>query len=440
MKASQAVAILITLASLLLPLNIRSELIGYGPYCGYYTVDRWGHKVFHTGPYHWFVSDEAAKALEKYKGKPIEITVAEFGPGLKDDPTIAGIKKLAVKGEYTGLILSIATDSAKVVKGEGLKLRLTIENRSDKNVAFHPGILELALVTDSPFSNKDIGYKHPDNISYWYFQAAQMPQDAKKGGVVRVACHPVELGLTAKDIISKGLVIRKPDDERKRDFVEFQPGGKLEIERTIGKELLPDDYEVFLYLDTGNFSHVAGPMSERLPFDVIENKPSVICAKVAPGEDEKTHALYDDDDYQFVFKGFGSGGKKQTPGLHVFSKKSKTWVRIDKVSTKGGTFGRSPTFDECKAAGKLYPSVGWNYSKLAEQDYAQLPLHTSGSILFPDKVTRDKEAGEISLHFSSNWEIKGVETILKFKESDLQKAFEDAAADGKDEKRPTDEE
>ena len=42
------------------------EPLGPGIYYRYTTTDRWGHRVFHAGPYHPFLSDEMVNELEKY--------------------------------------------------------------------------------------------------------------------------------------------------------------------------------------------------------------------------------------------------------------------------------------------------------------------------------------------------------------------------------------
>ncbi|MFT5469279.1 MAG: hypothetical protein ACI8UO_004397 [Verrucomicrobiales bacterium] len=61
-----------------------------------------------------------------------------------------------------------------------------------------------------------------------------------------------------------------PNAQKAGERILLAPDGSYEAEITVGQELLPDDYEVFFYLATGNLSSLPGPMSARLSFDVIE--------------------------------------------------------------------------------------------------------------------------------------------------------------------------
>ncbi len=252
--------------------NALSEEASRGPHYGYYAVDRWGQKVFHVGPYHMFVSDEAARDLEKYKGRPVEIKATDVSQPINPGgDLIMGIEKVSEKGVYIGLKLSLEAESAKIARGEGLKLRLKISNRSEEAITVHPALLAMVLVTNSPFSGKDIGYKDPEDCAYWYHQETYRTLDSKKA-LLRVACREVNLSWTAEELIEKGEKIQRSDEEGKGDYIVIESGGKLKDEQVVGKELLPDDYEVFFYLSRGNFSHTAGPMSERVQFDVLKKE------------------------------------------------------------------------------------------------------------------------------------------------------------------------
>jgi len=264
------------LALLTITFNAQPELLGRGTYYGYFTVTRWGQKVFHLGPYHLFVSDEAAQVLEEYRGKPLEMKISKLsqpinpGAGLVEE-----IADVSEKGVARGLVLSAELKSKKVVQGQGVILHLSLHNDSEEAITIWPGTLAIALVTDSPFSNKDIDYKDPDNKSYWYFSYVY-PLVEKDKAPLRIACHRVMLPWTAKDLVSQGQNIRVADKDRGlHGPVVVEPKGRFEAEYVAGKELLPDDYEVFFYLASGNFSSVPGPMSDRLPFDVIEQKQNV---------------------------------------------------------------------------------------------------------------------------------------------------------------------
>jgi hypothetical protein len=159
-----------------------------------------------------------------------------------------------------------------------------------------------------------------------------------------------------------------------------------------------------------------------------EEESSVICS-IAPADMVfRSPEPGEREDYEFIPIDPLAESRPKCPGFYVYSAKHDKYLRIGKVTTKGGTFGRTPTSEECEAAGKPFPSVRWDFSRLAKQDYAELPLHLSAPIGFPDKIERDEDAGEFILHFGSKWGIEGVGTILKFKVSDLAKAFEDATS------------
>jgi hypothetical protein len=73
--------------------------------------------------------------------------------------------------------------------------------------------------------------------------------------------------------VSEGQNIRVADKDRGfRGPIIIEPQGRFEADYVTGKELLPDDYEVFFYLTSGNLSSVPGPMSDRLSFDVVKPK------------------------------------------------------------------------------------------------------------------------------------------------------------------------
>ena len=223
------------LAALAAALRVQAEILGPGTYHGYFTVTRWGHKVFHLGPYHLFVSDSAAKVLKKHRGKPLELKVSKLsqpinpGAGLVD-----GIAELSEKGVARGLILSAILKSEKPLQAEGILLNLSLRNDSEKAITIWPSTLAIALVTDSPFSNKDIGYKDPDGRAYWYdsytdhlFQKGKKPR--------RIACRRIILPWAGKDLVSQGHNIRVADKDRGfRGPIVIEPQGRFEAEYVAG--------------------------------------------------------------------------------------------------------------------------------------------------------------------------------------------------------------
>jgi hypothetical protein len=151
-----------------------------------------------------------------------------------------------------GLTLTAALKSAKVTQGDGVTIHVTLRNDSAEDIKVWPSKLALVLATDSPFSSESIGYKHPENRDFWYYSYGYSPLDDVAGAQAKqIACHQIEVSAEENPIISLG-----PQKVFEEDF-------------TVGKELLPDDYEIFAMLTPNNGSPLAEPMSRRLPFDVV---------------------------------------------------------------------------------------------------------------------------------------------------------------------------
>jgi hypothetical protein len=148
---------------------------------------------------------------------------------------------------------------------------------------------------------------------------------------------------------------------------------------------------------------------------------SLIYTNVAPAKGDKQWPIYEDSAVKMIAVGYGDASKQSKPGFYVFRKVTADWIRIDKISTRGATFGRSPTFEEVKKAGTTIPSIGWNFQNLAKETYVDFPLQSAGFLFFPDKVEQDKKRKEYLLHFNSGWKIEGVETVLRLSIDELWK-------------------
>jgi hypothetical protein len=149
--------------------------------------------------------------------------------------------------------------------------------------------------------------------------------------------------------------------------------------------------------------------------------PPLVCKNTPPAEDDKQWLLYEDDTVKMVAVGYGDVTKQSNPGFYIFRKAMKDGIRIDKVSTRGATFGRSPTYQEVKDAGKIPPSIGWDFRHLAVRKQVNVPLTSAGFLFFPDKIERYEKKNEYELRFNSSWKIAGVETILKLQIDELIK-------------------
>jgi hypothetical protein len=117
------------------------------------------------------------------------------------------------------------------------------------------------------------------------------------------------------------------------------------------------------------------------------------------------------------------GPGAQEPALFAHSKERNRWVQILAIATAGGRLGRSWT-DDPQAQKKLRTApVGWDFTSFAGRPYIDQPLRTTGSIVFPDKITYDAEAGQYELRYFSVYGVSSAETVLFIKRSDLIDAF-----------------
>jgi hypothetical protein len=244
---------------------------------GYFYTDRWGHDVLHAGPYYLTVTPNAAAALRKHAGKPLEVEIARIISLPDKRLAIDGLKgvKAVEPAPPLTLTLAIVSVSRTLAQGEGVTLRMTVRNDAGKPVDVRHGSLALVVVTDSPFENEAIGYRDAEGAAYWYYRN----QD--------VACRRVLVPLRADKVLSpKAVGTRaKPQASGKtgaaapggaagdRLALRLNPGESYEDTLVIGQELLPDEYEVFLCIAAGNHTFLPGPMSERLGFEVSPVKP-----------------------------------------------------------------------------------------------------------------------------------------------------------------------
>ena len=155
--------------------------------------------------------------------------------------------------------------------------------------------------------------------------------------------------------------------------------------------------------------------------------PTVIASANLPAKTDVQRPLYEDLEFKIVAVDNGHAGDDatQTPGVYVQSKKHQKWIRVEKVSLTDSVLGRSPTLEECREVGKNLPSVAWDFKSLADQDYVEFPLKTSGSLLYPDKIERSDENDRLILSFNSGWKIAGVETVLIVSLADLRKCLDE---------------
>lgn len=152
----------------------------------------------------------------------------------------------------------------------------------------------------------------------------------------------------------------------------------------------------------------------------IAGSPTVIATIVGPAAGDRLRTLYQDDEMRIVAVDYGPRGSPQTPGFYVFGKHAAKWIRIEKVALKNAVLGCSPTVEECRAAGKNPPSIGWDFRPLAGREYVDFPLTFGGFLFFPDKIEKDEASRRLILRFNSAWQMPLVETVLSVALDDLR--------------------
>jgi len=135
--------------------------------------------------------------------------------------------------------------------------------------------------------------------------------------------------------------------------------------------------------------------------------------------------IYYDDSFLFGFRHYGDsrcpGGGEA--GLFVHSKEYNRWIQILQISTLGGRFGSSDSDDPEVQKKMKFASVGWDFTRYADLPYVDQPLHTSGSIAFPELIKYDSSTGWYELRYFSSWKVPSVETVLHMDRKDLLTAF-----------------
>ncbi len=137
-------------------------------------------------------------------------------------------------------------------------------------------------------------------------------------------------------------------------------------------------------------------------------------------------AIHEDGLYKLVTRHYGGhtdpGGNTE-PGLFVYSKGEDKWLQITEISTVNGVFGTSSSSNREDMKKLMRISVGWDHTGLAKQPYAKIPLHTSGSICFPEIVLWEKDKKRYKLSFLTSSGVKSAATTLYIKAEDLTREF-----------------
>ena len=115
--------------------HVQAERTEPGTYRGYYNETRWGDRVLHLGPYHTFVSEAAAKALLKHKGKPLEVEVTDLSQPPLGRGMIQAVGKVKENGSHKGLRIKAVLESKKVERGDGVTINIALQQHRQRH---HP--------------------------------------------------------------------------------------------------------------------------------------------------------------------------------------------------------------------------------------------------------------------------------------------------------------
>ena len=133
-------------------------------------------------------------------------------------------------------------------------------------------------------------------------------------------------------------------------------------------------------------------------------------------------------DAEFLFASRHHGSARDSgntePGFFVHSRSHNRWIRILAVTTRDGRFGRSYSSDSLENARLGMVSVMWDFTALAREQFASIPLHTPGTIELPDSIVHEPATERYALHFMSSWrDIPTATTTLYITRADLRAAF-----------------
>lgn len=248
--------------------GLRAERMAPGPYNGYFSETRWGDQILHLGPYHTFVSEEAAKELARHKGKPLEVEVSDISQPLNPGAgMIRSVGEVKQHASFPGLRIEAVVEIKKVKEGEGALVEITLKNETDEEIIIGSAKLAVVLVANSAANEKAIEYEDPDDRAYWYYRYGFFSLGGKEKPR-SILCHQVLLRWS--DGKFSGIEV---DPARNRvmkgDRISVEANGTFSASYRAAKALPEGEYELFVYLTSGNLSSTPGPMSARLPFDVV---------------------------------------------------------------------------------------------------------------------------------------------------------------------------
>ena len=139
----------------------------------------------------------------------------------------------------------------------------------------------------------------------------------------------------------------------------------------------------------------------------ITTLPAVLCAESvvtkadSPGT-RNTSVVHYDDRFLFLARNYGDHRDfhgNTEPGFFVHSKAHDRWLQILRVSTKDAKFGKSQSDNPEENKRLMKSSVGWDFTAYTNKSWIDLPLKTSSSIAFPDKIELDATGDRYKMSF-----------------------------------------
>ena len=161
-------------------------------------------------------------------------------------------------------------------------------------------------------------------------------------------------------------------------------------------------------------------------FPAALSAQSVVTEDAAPGS-RNTRVVYYDDRFLFMTRDYGDHRDfhgNTEPGFFVHSKAHGRWLQILRQSTKDAKFGKSQPDSEQDIRRLVRSSVSWDFTSSTSRSWIDLPLKTSGSIAFPDKIEFDVKGDRYKMSYFANWKIESVVTVLYVSRKDLKEQFD----------------
>jgi hypothetical protein len=179
------------------------------------------------------------------------------------------------------------------------------------------------------------------------------------------------------------------------------------------------------FLDTLG-DHELADVFQRARRAIENNLSKSVVVIPAATPSQNVRILYYDNDLLFLVRDPGDDrtrSREKLPGLFVHSNAHGRWIEIHKISTRDGVFGSSHS-DDPEAREKLAKvPVTWDFTEYRHKPHMEIPLRTSGSLVFPDRIEYDAPSRRYRIRFFSKLKIESAETTLYISRAEMLAAF-----------------